>query len=207
MSPFPPLVTAPVQYGPRLHAQSVLLKIDYKLPFAKIRQLGADVVVVRHSGYAYNGATLTTVQARLSEQLVPIETHLKAQIQQAPVAHFDETGLRLKGKLHWLHVACRALWTYLFVHPSRGQKALKAEESVFLGGTQWLVHDCWSSYFAAGVGRHALCGAHLLRELQDQIDRGRLWATGLHTYLLALYEASRAGPLAANERRVWEAYY
>lgn len=202
VSPFPALVAAPVQYGPRLHAQSVLLNIDYKLPFAKIRQLWTDVV-----GYAYNAATLSTAQAHLSEQLLPIEAHIKAQIQQAQVAHFDETGMRVTGKLYWLHVACTALWTYLFVHPNRGQKALKAEESVFLGCTRWLVHDCWSSYFAAGVGRHALCGAHLLRELQGQVERGRAWALALHTYLLALYKASRQGGLAANERRVWEAYY
>ena len=106
---FPALVSAPVQYGPRLQAQSVLLNVDYKLPFAKIGQLWTDVV-----GYAYNGAILTTAQTQLGEALLPIETHIKAQIQQARVVHFDETGLRVEGKLEWLHrsadaVACTPL--------------------------------------------------------------------------------------------------
>ena len=186
----------------RIHAQSILLNIDYKLPFAKIRQFRADVV-----GHAYNPATLSRVEATLSAQLVPIETQIKARLQTAHVCHFDETGLRVAGKLHWLHVACTALYTYLFVHPSRGQKALKSTQSVFEGCTNWLVHDCWSSYFAAGVGRHALCGAHLLRELQGQIEADRLWAKHLHAYLLELYKATRHGPLAANERRSWQQVY
>lgn len=199
---FPPMVNAPVQYGPRIHAQSVLLNIDYKVPFAKVSQLWADV-----TGYGYNPATLTQAQATLWTQLAPIETHIKAQLETAPVCHFDETGIRVGGKLHWLHVACTSLYTYLFVHANRGQKALTAPESIFENCTKWLVHDCWSSYFAAGKGRHALCGAHLLRELQGQIDGGHDWAKALKTYLLALYGASRHGPLPANERLSWQDLY
>jgi transposase len=199
---FPAHVVAPVQYGPGIHAQSILLNIDYKVPFAKIRQFWADVV-----GHAYNPATLSRIEEALSAQLVPIETQIKARLQAAHVCHFDETGLRVGGKLHWLHVACTALYTYLFVHPSRGQKALKSTQSVFEGCTNWLVHDCWSSYFAAGAGRHALCGAHLLRELQGQIEADCLWAKHLHAYLLELYKATRHGPLAANEGRSWQQVY
>lgn len=199
---FPVWVAAPVQYGPRIQAQSILFNIDYKLPFAKVTQLWADL-----TGYAYNPATLSNTQTMLYEQLRPIEEQIKAQLQRAQICHFDETGLRVGGKLHWLHVACTALFTYLFVHPNRGQKALKATQSVFEGCTNWLVHDCWSSYFVAGKGHHALCGAHLLRELQAQIDQGQQWAKALHEYLLALYKASRQGPVPANERRSWQEAY
>lgn len=199
---FPALVNAPVQYGPRIHAQSILLNIDYKLPFAKVTRLWADV-----TGYSYNPATLTQAQAMLSARLVPIETTIKADLEAAPVCHFDETGIRVGGKLHWLHVACTSLYTYLFIHPNRGQTALKSPQSIFENCTNWLVHDCWSSYFAAGKGRHALCGAHLLRELAGQLEAGRDWAKPLSDYLLALYQVSPHGPLPANERRSWlEAY-
>ena len=204
---FPAHVAAPSSIAgtgrpARIHAQSILLHIDYKVPFAKVGKFWAGLV-----GYAYNPATLSRVEQALWAQLAPIEAQIKACLQAAPVCHFDETGLRVDGKLHWLHVACTALYTYLFVHPSRGQKALKSAQSVFEGCTNWLVHDCWSSYFAAGAGRHALCGAHLLRELQGQIDGDRLWARHLHAYLPGLCKATRHGRLGANERRSWQQVY
>jgi Transposase IS66 family len=36
--------------------------------------------------------------------LAPIETTIQASLQQSSVVHFDETGLRVKGQLAWLHV-------------------------------------------------------------------------------------------------------
>jgi Transposase IS66 family len=56
----------------RIHAQSIMLNVDYRLPFAKISQLWADL-----TGYAYNPATLTSAQTKLYEQLAPIETQIK----------------------------------------------------------------------------------------------------------------------------------
>lgn len=79
---FPPGLAAPVQYGPRIEAQSVLLNVDYRVPLAKIRQFWADL-----TGYAYNPATLVSVQTALDAQLVPIEQQIKAQLTQAAVCH------------------------------------------------------------------------------------------------------------------------
>ena len=204
---FPAGVDAPLQYGPRIEAQSVLLNVDYRIPFAKIRQFWTDL-----TGYAYNPATLVSVQTALDEQLVPIEAQIKAQLTQAAVCHFDETGLRVGGKLQWLHrsadaVASNELYTHLFVHPKRGQDALLSPQSIFGACLHWTVHDCWASYFKAGKGRHALCGAHLLRELAALIEQGSGWAKAMHTYLLEAYKASRHGPLLVPERMHWRHCY
>ncbi len=199
---FPAHVSAPVQYGPRIHAQSVLLNVDYRLPFAKVSQLWTEL-----TGYAYNPATLANSQTTLYERLAPVEGQIKAQLIEAPVCHFDETGVRVGGKLEWLHVACTPEYTHLFVHPRRGQAALCSEQSVFSDCHNWTVHDCWSSYFVAGKGRHSLCGAHLLRELQALIDQGRQWASGLHGYLLNAYQASRHGPIEPDKQASWRADY
>ncbi|MFN8347864.1 MAG: transposase [Spirosomataceae bacterium] len=83
---FPAHVTAPVQYGPRIHAQSIVLNVDYRLPFAKISRLWVDL-----TGYAYNPATLISVQTKLYEQLAPIET----QSQRRPAQRTTQSGVCL----------------------------------------------------------------------------------------------------------------
>lgn len=199
---FPAGVDAPVQYGHRIQAQSVLLNVDYRVPFAKVRQFWADL-----TGYAYNPATLVSVQTTLDEQLVPIDEQIKEHLKAAAVCHFDETGVRVGGKLQWLHVASNEAYTYLFVHPKRGQDALLSPQSIFGDCVNWTVHDCWASYFTVGKGRHALCGAHLLRELAALIEQGSVWAKTLHGYLLEVYQASRHGPIATHEQALWRSRY
>ena len=64
----PPCSTAPLRRPGRIHAQSVLLNVNYRVHFAKICQFWADL-----TGYTYNPATLVSVETTLDEQLVPIE--------------------------------------------------------------------------------------------------------------------------------------
>lgn len=198
---------APLRRPGRIHAHSILLNVDYRIPFAKVSQLWGEL-----TGCAYNPATLATAQAIAFERLAPIEESIKAHLTRAAVCHFDETGVRLGGKLHWLHrsagaVACTPEYTHLFVHPNRGQAALRSEQSVFEDCHNWTVHDCWASYFTAGQGRHSLCGAHLLRELQSLVDQGRQWASAMHAYLLRAYQATRCGPIVPTDQAQWLAEY
>lgn len=193
---FPSHVNAPVQYGPRLKASSVVLNVDYRIPLQKLSDLWQQWV-----GQAVNTATLLRAQAQIHQQLEPIETHIKEQIIAAPVSHHDETGLRVVGKLHWGWVTCTTLWTYLFIHAKRGKEALQSAQSIFEQCVGWTVHDCWAAYFALGKGRHALCGAHLVRELQALQERGRPWAGAMQAHLLSLYKQSREGPLQGTARQ------
>jgi transposase len=197
---WPQAVAAPVQYGPRLSALSAVWNVDYRLPFAKVQQLWADL-----TGYGYNPATLSRAQQRLDAAIAPLEAQVRQQLLAAPVCHFDETSLRVEGRLQWLHVACNEAYTLLSVSPGRGQAQLS--DSVFLACRNWTVHDCYASYLAYGQGQTALCGAHLVRELQALVEQGRAWAKGLQTLLLDLYEATRAGPLPWAEGWYWRQQY
>ena len=38
-----------------------------------------------------------------------------------------------------------------------------------------------------------MCGSHIVRELQGQIEQGKLWATGIKAFLLDLYTRSEKG--------------
>ncbi|MGB7982502.1 MAG: transposase [Candidatus Nanopelagicales bacterium] len=50
----------------------------------------------------------------------------RGHLASAPVAHFDETGGRVNGRLHWIHVASTDRWTLLHLDTKRGRVAMDA---------------------------------------------------------------------------------
>ena len=185
---FPESVPARVQYGPGVRALSVLLNNSYQISFSKIRQFFCDVF-----GYELNEGTQVSANQKCYEALEASEERIKQELLKSPLNHFDETGLRAANKLHWLHNCSNALFTYLFVHPRRGKKALSDPASLIAEYQGWAVHDCWPAYFHYKACRHAVCGAHLLRELQGLIDQGTQWADRMRDLLLYAYVKSQEG--------------
>jgi transposase len=83
------------------------------------------------------------------------------------------------GRLHWVHSASTGLLTLLTVHAKRGKVAMDAA-GVLPGFVGVAVHDGWAPYWRYQDVRHALCGAHLLRELEAITDEpGQGWAAGM----------------------------
>lgn len=196
---FPPEVSQPVQYGSRIKALSVLLNNDYKLPLEKIEQLMGDLW-----GCSFNESTAVRANAGMYQALEPIEEQIKTAVLASDVVHFDETGMRVEKKLRWFHVASTAWFTYLFVHKKRGREALESEDSLLKDFQNRAVHDCWESYFGFKQCQHALCGAHLLRELTNLMENGSKWATQMHQFLLDLYRNSHKATAIVADRQSWE---
>ena len=192
---FPEGVNARLQYGSGVKALIVLLNVGFKLPVKKVQRLFTDLF-----GYAINAGTVIAAAQKCFVQLEASEGVVKKSLFQSLVNHFDETGLRVQGSLHWLHTCCNGLFTYLFVHVHRGTKALQdAAVSILPGFRGWAVHDCWGSYFKFFDCLHALCGAHLVRELVALEEKGTAWASWFRRYLLALYLMSGQGKGVLSE--------
>jgi transposase len=185
---FPEGVNARLQYGAGVKALIVLLNVAFKVPVKKVQLLFADLY-----GYAINPGTIISATQKCFTLLEQSEKALRSSLLQSIVNHFDETGLRAAGKLHWLHTACNGLFTYLFVHVHRGKQALQGAASILPGFKNWAIHDCLGSYFKFQACRHAICGAHLLRELVALEEKGTVWATWFRRYLLCLYRLSKQG--------------
>jgi transposase len=80
------------------------------------------------------------------------------------IVHFDESGMRVIKKLHWLHVAANELFTHYAIHQKRGTPAMHCMG--FLNNyTGYAVHDHWASYLRFEDCYHFMCNAHHLREL------------------------------------------
>ena len=185
---FPSGVNAPVQYGNGVKALITLLNNDCQVSFSKIKRFFADVF-----GYAINEGTQFNSVVRCSEQLQETESVIKLKLSDSAVTHYDETGIRVAGKNHWLHVCSNDVYTYLFAHANRGKKAINSEYSLLPGFTGWAVHDCWASYFNFTDCQHAVCGPHLLRELNALIEQNSEWANDMYDLLMYAYEHSDEG--------------
>jgi transposase len=199
---FPAQVESSVQYGNKIKGLSVMLNNEYRLPLEKVEQLLRQLY-----GVSFNQGTMMSANEECYEKLEPIENRIKAEILASETAHFDETGMRIEGKLNWLHVASNKWWTYLFTHRKRGKVALESEQSLIKDFENNAVHDCWESYFRFENCRHILCNAHILRELENLKERGSEWGKEMKEFIFELYEASEKGGKVLTKRAEWEARY
>lgn len=181
---FPAGVGAPVQYGPGILTLAVYLNQEQLLPLARTSQVLAEVC-----GCPVAEGTVERAVADCHAQLAGVEEAIKQAVTTAPVAHFDETGINLRGTTAWLHVASTARLTCYAVHTKRGQEALSAIGILpaFQGRA---MHDGLTSYWQYGQCAHALCNAHHLRELTFVAEQlGQRWATDLKGVLGEMKQA------------------
>lgn len=197
-------VAAPVQYSPHAAAIGVYLCLGQHLPVERTASLLADLF-----GTPVAPGTVAAWTTRAAAGLEPATAAAAQALTEAPVVGVDETGLRVAGRLHWLHVACNTAFTVLSCHPKRGKDGIDAA-GVLPGFTGIAVHDAFAPYTAYTAATHALCNAHLLRELIAVADHHRAhpppegpgsvpvgwcWATQVIDALLELKATTDTGAL------------
>jgi len=205
---FPAEAPSRAQYGPGLRALVVYLVEQQLIPYARVRELLADVL-----GAHASLGTLTRWVQQGAEVLRPVEDAIKTALQRAPALHSDETGIRRAGKLAWAHVSCTARLTHYAIHPKRGQEATDAI-GILPGYRGVSLHDGWKPYRRYTACRHARCNIHHLRELTFVEETyHQPWAKELKALLLemkAAVEQARARgeqQLSQTERDAFVARY
>lgn len=176
---FPENVKAPVQYGEHVQVLATYFKNQHLIPAERVCQIFEDVF-----GISLSAGTCSKIDKKLFAKLESFETNLKAFLLASKVLHFDETGMRCKKKLHWIHVASSEAATFYGIHAKRGQEAIEAFDILpkFQGTA---CHDHWFPYFAYNQVKHALCNAHHLRELTFIHENEKEeWAGEMKLFLL-----------------------
>jgi transposase len=171
---FPEQARAAACYGPGVRALGAYLAVQQHVPVERAAQVLDDAL-----GASVSAGTLAGLAAEAAAGLGGFVEWVREQLTRAEVAHFDETGARVAGRLHWVHSASTPLLSLFTVHTKRGVAAMDAA-GVLPGFQGVAVHDGWSPYWRYPKATHALCAAHLLRELEAVAELpGQGWAAEL----------------------------
>jgi hypothetical protein len=157
-------------------------------------------------GTPVSEGTVATMTAHAAVGLSEFLYQVKDRLAESDVVGFDETGLRVAGRLHWVHCARTGKYTLITCHPKRGRTGI--DNAGVLNRFRGIaVHDAWAPYDTYLDVEHQLCCAHALRELAGVAettspDKDWCWATQVADALVAMQhlvtEATAAGAETVN---------
>ena len=170
---FPAHITGSKQYGTGASALAVTLLTLGMVSVDRTQKLMSSI------GIPISKGTIQDMLAKAAEKAKSALDLIKTMILLQFVLHFDETGVRVAGKLNWLHCACTDKWRLYSVEEKRGKEGIEAMGILPLANGV-AVHDFWKPYHKYDNVLHAMCCAHLERELVYTEESGKQdWAKGL----------------------------
>jgi transposase len=173
-------VGAPTQYGPGVRALATYLLAGQHLPLARTGELLTELL-----GAPVSQGSLAGWYTAAADATEPALAVVTAGLAEAEVLGADETGIRVEGGLAWVHAARTDELTLYTVSARRGVAAMTAAGVLpALAADAVLLHDFWAPYWHFDVA-HAVCGAHLGRELVGaaEVEGQADWASRLDRLL------------------------
>ncbi|MDH4466486.1 MAG: IS66 family transposase [Bacteriovoracaceae bacterium] len=185
---FPPYITRPTQYGPSVKSATIELSVGQFLPFRRLKD---------HLSHNFDiwlsEQSIENFREELSVLLVENETTRIEKLMASKAIHMDETGIKIGKEQYWLHSISNENETYFHVSKYRGQKAHE-EMSFIFDYKGVIIHDCWPSYFLL-KSSHALCHAHILRELVACMSAEKhKWCGEMKKFLLKCHKIKNKTP-------------
>ena len=179
---FPNDVNATVQYGENLQALSVALNTVGAVSVKRTHEILSGVFNIPLAT-----GTISNMVKRCANAVSETVNRIKQKVANSGLGHFDETGTRVDKKLWWVHDASNCEFTYLDISPKRGYLGMEqcGVLPLFHGIA---MHDCWASYWSYEDCQHAVCCAHLLRELTGIAENHpeQKWASAFIDLLLEM---------------------
>jgi len=202
---FPSDMNGPVQYGTSIK----IMIID----FLCVQMMSLQRTQEHFQGLikrVMSQANMLKYVFNFSELLKDWEAKQIKAILKSKVIHCDETSTRINKLLFWVHSYSYGNITLKFVHAKRGLDAI-IDIGIIQKYGGIIVHDCWASYFKCKNVLHAICGAHILRELKFiEESNAYIWATLMKELLKEAAEVVRGRSqriLTKNEFEKFETEY
>jgi len=174
-----------MKYGNNLKSLVVALNTLGAVSINRVHMILGSVF-----GIPLSTGTITDWVERFAGSISDVVDEIGRFVVACPVVNFDETGLRMNGKLHYAHVASTSHYTYLYFSSKRGLEAMN-KGGVLPNFHGIAVHDCWQPYWRFDQTSHSVCCAHLLRELIGVRANHpeQVWAPLFFKLLLRMKEA------------------
>ena len=176
---FPANLTGYVQYGDSFSVIATILNTFGAVSYNRIA-----TIINNLTGLHLSEGTLTSMVSRCSSKLEVALNTIKEKLQGSKIVHFDETGVRVNGKLFWVHNSSTDKYTNLTINRKRGFEGIE-DNGVLPNFKGIAIHDFWSAYYKFENARHGACDVHILRELNGVIDNEekQTWASKFKDYL------------------------
>ena len=197
---FPSDVKAAVQYGENLQSLAVALNTVGAVSIKRTHEILSEVFNIPIAT-----ETISSMVKRCADSLSETVGKIKDKMIDSALGHFDETGTRVDKKLWQVHDASNCEYTYLDISPKRGNAGM--EQCGVLPEFKGIaMHDCWASYWNYPDIQHAVCCAHLLRELTgiDENHPEQKWASAFIDLLL---EMKKVKDKAVEKGKDFLSYY
>lgn len=197
---FPSDIKATVQYGENLQSLVVTLNTVGAVSVNRTHEILSGVFNIPIAT-----GTISNMVSRCANALTDTVDKIKRKVTASGLAHFDETGTRVDKKLWWVHNASNCEYTYLDISPKRGFKGM--EQCGVLPKFHGIaMHDCWASYWKYPEIQHAVCNAHLLRELTG-IHENHPEQTWASAFIDLLREMKKVKDKAIKAKKESLSYY
>jgi hypothetical protein len=99
--------------------------VQHHLPIERAAQVLGDAL-----GASVSAGMLAGLPAEGAVGLGEFVERVRERLTAAEVAHFDETGARVAGRLHWVHSASTKRLSWFTVHAKRGADAMSPVDLV-----------------------------------------------------------------------------
>lgn len=189
------------EYGPRLKSFAVYLSAFQFIPQGRIKDL------LSLFGANLSTGSLNNFRRAAANELSDFKAAITQTLIKADAAHFDETGIKVDGENHWIHVCCTKMFSLFTIHRRRG-KIAHDEMGVLPHFTGTAHRDGYKSYDDYPQFFNSLCNAHHIRELKFAIERDgqEQWAKPMIELLLKIKKQVDASPRATADIR-WQGRY
>ena len=189
-------LTQVIQYGDTVKAAAAYLNDGQHIPLERTAEVLAELMNINLSE-----GTIVNMQQEMAEKVESSVQHIETLIAEAEVIHNDETSTRVEGRLAWVHVASTEQLTVYNVHAKRGSEAMN-EIGILPLVKNISVHDDFGAYAQYPDLTHALCNAHIIRDLNDIVDnyKNQPWAKEMRMLLLRIDKAVELCKINGNEK-------